>query len=75
MEGIDEVQVQKAVVALLKYIGKEKQNSTNLLEDEELLYLVSWLRLHFEICLHLLQILAVMVEIGLSPCEKGTGVV
>ncbi len=40
-EGVDEAQVQKAIVALLKYIGKQKETSKNLLEDEDLLYLVS----------------------------------
>lgn len=37
--ALDKEQVGKAVDALLKYIGKEKDDAA-LLEDEELLYLV-----------------------------------
>jgi hypothetical protein len=40
-EDIDKKQVHKAVVALLKYLGKQKDESMNLLEEDELLYLVS----------------------------------
>lgn len=42
VEHIDEKQVRKAVEALLKYIGKQKKDSSNLLEEDELLYLVSF---------------------------------
>lgn len=41
IEDIDKKQVHKAVVALLKYLGKQKNESMNLLEEDELLYLVS----------------------------------
>ena len=40
IEDVDKKQVEKAVAALLKYIGKEKKDSSNLLEEDELLYLV-----------------------------------
>eukprot|EP00887_Chlorella_sp_A99_P005117 scaffold25.g5117.t1 len=41
LQGLSEEQVHKAVKALLKYVGTQKEKSTNLLEDEdELLYLV-----------------------------------
>jgi hypothetical protein len=40
IEDIDKKQVQKAVVALQKYLGKQKNESMNLLEEDELLYLV-----------------------------------
>jgi len=41
IESIDKKQVKKAVAALLKYIGKQKNERSNLLEEDELLYLVS----------------------------------
>jgi hypothetical protein len=41
---IDAAQVEKAVNALLKYVGKQKLDSKNLLDDDDLLYLVSFLR-------------------------------
>jgi|LakMenE18May11ns_1017448.scaffolds.fasta_scaffold7664882_1 hypothetical protein len=40
IEDVDKKQVQKAVVALLKYLGKQKDESMNLLEEDDLLYLV-----------------------------------
>ena len=39
--GLKREQVDKAVSALLKYIGSQKADSKDLLEDEEYLYLVS----------------------------------
>lgn len=39
--GLKREQIDKAVSALLKYIGSQKADSTDLLEDEEYLYLVS----------------------------------
>ena len=39
--GLQREQVDKAVSALLKYIGSQKADSKDLLEDEEYLYLVS----------------------------------
>jgi len=39
--GLKREQVQKAVAALLKYVDSQKEGSTDLLEDEEYLYLVS----------------------------------
>ena len=38
---IDQQQVQKAVVALLKHIEAQKSKQNDLFEDEELLYLVT----------------------------------
>ena len=38
--GLKREQVEKAVQALLKYIGTQKADSKDLLEDEEYLYLV-----------------------------------
>ena len=40
IEDVDKKQVENAVAALLKYIGKEKKDSANILEEDELLYLV-----------------------------------
>lgn len=39
--GLKREQIDKAVSALLKYIGSQKADSKDLLEDEEYLYLVS----------------------------------
>lgn len=39
--GLKREQIDQAVSALLKYIGSSKADSTDLLEDEEYLYLVS----------------------------------
>ena len=39
--GLKQEQLQKAVKALLKHIGKQQEESKNLLQDEEYLYLVS----------------------------------
>lgn len=39
--GLRREQVEKAVSALLKYIGTQKADSKDLLEDEEYLYLVT----------------------------------
>jgi hypothetical protein len=55
--SVSEEQVRKAVIALLKYIGKQKENSNNLLEDDELLYLVSRRRLDVSECNVALRIL------------------
>ena len=41
IEDVDKKQVHKAVKALLKYIGKQQKDTSNLLEEDELLYLVS----------------------------------
>lgn len=38
--GLKREQIDKAVSALLKYIGSQKADSTDLLEEEEYLYLV-----------------------------------
>jgi hypothetical protein len=38
--GLKEEQVKKAVAALLKYTGNQKEGSKNLLEEDELLHLV-----------------------------------
>lgn len=40
LPGLDEEQVRKAVIALLKYIGKNKSDSNDLFDDDEFLYLV-----------------------------------
>lgn len=40
LPGLSEVQLKKAVVALLKYVGKRQEESTDLLEEDELLNLV-----------------------------------
>jgi hypothetical protein len=37
---LDEAQVLRAVEALLKFVGKAREESANLLEDDDLLYLV-----------------------------------
>lgn len=39
--GLQREQIDKAVSALLKYVGSQKSDSKDLLEDEEYLYLVS----------------------------------
>lgn len=39
--GLKREQIDKAVSALLKYVGCQKADSKDLLEDEEYLYLVS----------------------------------
>lgn len=39
--GLKQEQIQKAVTALLKHIGTQKEGSKDLLEEEEYLYLVS----------------------------------
>ena len=39
--GLKKEQLQKAVKALLKHIGKQQEGSKDLLQDEEYLYLVS----------------------------------
>ena len=39
--GLKRDQIDKAVSALLKYVGSQKSDSKDLLEDEEYLYLVS----------------------------------
>lgn len=38
--GLDDEQIQKAVAALLKHIAKQKARSNDLLEEDELLYMV-----------------------------------
>ena len=40
--GLQEEQIRKAVNALLKHIAKHKSTSNDLLEEDELLYLVSF---------------------------------
>ena len=42
-EGLQEEQIRKAVAALLKHIAKQQAKANDLLEEAELLYLVSWL--------------------------------
>ena len=44
--GLKREQIDKAVLALLKYIGSQKADSTDLLEDEQYLYLVSVFTIH-----------------------------
>ena len=39
--GVDQAQILKAVQALLKHIEKQKKQANELIEDEELIYLVS----------------------------------
>ena len=46
LNGLDEAQVAKAAQSLLKYAAKREQSSTNLLQEEEMIYLVS------EECVH-----------------------
>lgn len=41
IESVSKKQVHKAVTALLKYVGNQKNTSNNLLEEDDLLYLVS----------------------------------
>ena len=41
LNGLDEAQVAKAAQSLLKYAAKREQSSTNLLQEEEMIYLVS----------------------------------
>ncbi|CAL8472235.1 g11777 [Coccomyxa elongata] len=40
--GLHKDQIQKAVKALLKHIEKQKGNSNDLLEEDELLYLAGY---------------------------------
>lgn len=46
--AVSKEQVKKAVDALLKYVGKQKEESKNLIEDEDFLYLV---RVHGMTCM------------------------
>lgn len=39
--GLREPQVSKAVAALLKFLGKQREESKNLLQEDEFLHLVS----------------------------------
>jgi hypothetical protein len=39
-EGLQEEQIRKAVAALLKHIAKQQAKANDLLEEDELLYLV-----------------------------------
>lgn len=38
--GLQDEQIRKAVAALLKHIAKQKASSNDLLEEDELLYMV-----------------------------------
>ena len=39
--GVDQAQILKAVQALLKHIEKQKRQTNELIEEDELIYLVS----------------------------------
>lgn len=39
--GLNQEQVQKAVTALLKFVGKQKDENNSLFDEDEFLYLVS----------------------------------
>lgn len=40
LNGLDEAQVEKAARALLKYAKKQEENSKNILQEDEMIYLV-----------------------------------
>jgi ribosome biogenesis protein UTP30 len=42
--GLQEPQLQKAVASLLKYIGKQKEETKQLIDDDELIYLIIQLK-------------------------------
>lgn len=44
LQGWNETQLQKAVASLLKYIGQQQAESKQLLEDDELIYLIVQLK-------------------------------
>ncbi len=63
---ISPARVQKAVDALLKYIGKQNEKDTSLIEDEDYLYLVRLWILH----VHGVSVFSYTVTFCVDYCFK-----